>query len=409
MSTFSPRVVAILPRLCPSTWINIVKPLVALHEAGRVRAWVTLESMASPRDVDKADLLVFCRNVRPDRAELLRAAITVGVPVLYDLDDNFFELPPDSASGRAFAQPEQLAMLTEYLTAASLVRVYSRPLLASAGRLNSHVEMVAGAVDLHQVRQPAKLPGGPVKLIYATSRLDDSLGRIFLPALRRLMDEEGPRVEAHFWGPRPPAELPAVRHHGVVHNYDRFLRRFSAAGFEIGLAPLADDVFHRSKTNTKFREYGACGIAGIYSDVEVYSDCVRHGETGLLVANDAEAWYRALRQLVDDANLRKKIQQQARLEIENHYSQEIFESVFLRQIEQLVGRVRPQRIIETHAVDARLRQPRLARLVRLIPQGIGCLRRKGWARCWNALRWIGSSSWSMACLQWRLRKGWNES
>ena len=337
---------AILPRLCPSTWINIVKPLVALHEAGRVRAWVTLESMASPRDVQEADLVVFCRNVRPDRAELLRTAVAAGVPVLYDLDDNFFELPPESASGRAFAQPEQLAMLTEYLTAASLVRVYSRPLLARAGLLNSHVEMVAGAVDLGQVRRPAKSPGGPLKLIYATSRLDDSLGRIFLPALRRLMDEEGPRVEAHFWGPRPPAELPAVRHHAVVHDYDRFLRRFSAAGFEIGLAPLADDVFHRSKTNTKFREYGACGIAGVYSDVEVYSDCVRHGETGLLVANDAEAWYRALRQLVDDADLRRKIQQQARVEIEEHYSQEKFEAVFLRQIEQLVGSARPQRTVE---------------------------------------------------------------
>ena len=51
-----------------------------------------------------------------------------------------------------------------------------------------------------------------------------------------------------------------------------------------------------------------CGVAGIYSDVEVYADCVRHGQTGLLVANNAEAWYRALRKLVDDASLRKIIQ-----------------------------------------------------------------------------------------------------
>ncbi len=190
-----PRVVAILPRLCPSTWINIVKPLVALHAAGRVRAWITLEGLASPRNVREADMVVFCRNVRPDRAELLRAAVVSGVPVLYDLDDNFFELPPDSTAGRIFAQPENLAMLTEYLVASSLVRVYSRPLLARALALNPHVEMVASAVDLGQVRRPANPPGGPLKLIYATSRLDDSLGRIFLPALRRLMDEEGPRVE----------------------------------------------------------------------------------------------------------------------------------------------------------------------------------------------------------------------
>ena len=194
------------------------------------------------------------------------------------------------------------------------------------GQFNSRVEMVAGTVDLGQVRPAAQPAGGPLKLVYATSRLDDSLGQIFLPALRRLMEEEGPRIETHFWGPQPPAELPAARHHAVIHNYDRFLRRFSAAGFEIGLAPMADDIFHRSKTNTKFREYGACRIAGVYSDVEVYTACVRQGETGLLAANNAESWHRALRQLVDDAPLRRKIQGQARAEVEERYSQEIFEA-----------------------------------------------------------------------------------
>jgi hypothetical protein len=404
MPGFPPRVVAILPRLSPSTWINVVKPLVALHDAGRVRAWVTLEGLARPRDVQAADAVVFCRNVRPDRAELLRAALAAGVPVLYDLDDNFFEISPDSSASRHFAQPEQLAMLTEYLSCANLVRVYSRPLLARAESLNSNVEMVASGVDLRQVRQPAPRSGGPVKVVYATSRLDDSLGRIFIPALRRLMDEEGPRVEVHFWGPPSPAELPGVRHHAVVHDYDRFLRRFSAAGFEIGLAPLADDVFHRSKTNTKFREYGACGIAGVYSDVDVYSDCVRHGETGLLVANNTEAWYRALRQLVDEAPLRKTIQRQAQAEVRAHFSQEKFEAVFLRQIEQLVGSARPRQKIMMPFIRTGLRQPGIVRMAGLIPQAIGHVCRNGWLRSWNTLRWICSSTWSMAGLQWRLRK-----
>ncbi len=212
------------------------------------------------RDVERADIVVFSRNVCPDRASLLREAVRRGVPVIYDLDDNFFEIPPDSAVGRACAQPQHLAMLTEYLASASLVRVYSRPLLARAVELNPNVALVTGAVDLNQNKLPTdsenRPTNGPLKLIYATSRLDDSLGEIFLPALRRLLDESGPRVEAHFWGLRPPRDLPGVRHHAVIHNYDRYLRRFSAAGFEIGLAPLADDVFHRSKTNTKFREYG---------------------------------------------------------------------------------------------------------------------------------------------------------
>jgi hypothetical protein len=381
----------------------VVKPLVALHEAGRVRGWVVLESMASPRDVQQADLLVFCRNVRADRGELLRSAVRHGVPVLYDLDDNFFELPPDSDVGRDYAQPEQLAMLTEYLSSASLVRVYSQPLLARAAALNPNVEFAVSAVDLRQVRQATARPGGPIKLVYATSRLDDSLGAIFLPALQRLLQESGSQIEAHFWGPRPPAELCGVRHHAIVHDYDRFLQQFSSAGFEIGVAPLADDIFHRSKTNTKFREYGACRIAGVYSDLSVYSDSVRHGETGLLVPNTTEAWYRAMRQLVDDVALRRKIQQQARAVVERHYSQERFEAMFLGQIERLLRNRQPRRTVEIEAAHDGPRQPRLGRILGLIPQGIGHLRRTGLARTWNTLRWFGSSSLSLARLQWRLR------
>ena len=270
--------------------------------------------------------------------------------------------------------------------------------------MNSRVELVAGPVDLRQVRRPARPAAGPLKLIYATSRLDDTVNRIFLPALRRLLQDVGPQVEAHFWGPRPPADLPAVRRHAVVHDYDRYLRRFSAAGFEIGLAPLADDIFHRSKANTKFREYGACGIAGVYSDVDVYSDCVRNGETGLLVANDADAWYQALRRLVDDAGLRNTIQRQARMEVERNFSQERFETVFLRQIERLAGSSQPRRTLAMHPSHGGRRRSRITALAGVVRQAIGHVRRNGWARGWNSLRWLGSSGWSMLRLKWRLRR-----
>jgi glycosyltransferase involved in cell wall biosynthesis len=267
--------------------------------------------------------------------------------------------------------------------------------------------LVTGAVDLNQIKQPTDSkvhPTGPIKLIYATSRLDDSLAEIFLPALRRLLDESGPRVEVHFWGPRPPRGLPGVRHHAVIHNYDRYLRRFSAAGFEIGLAPLADDIFHRSKTNTKFREYGACRIAGIYSNVDIYSDCVRHGETGLLVPNTADDWHRAMRRLVDDVELRRRIQRQARAAVEANYSQQRFEEKFHKQIQRLANAPQSPRQIIIDAAHGAPPPPRMGRLSGMIPQAISHLRRNGLARGWNTLRWLGSSSWSLARLQRRLRK-----
>ena len=152
------------------------------------------------------------------------------------------------------------------------------------------------------------------------------------------------RVEVHFWGCRPPrpasgcpAAPPNIRHHGLICQYDRYLRRFSRAGFDIGLAPLPDDVFYRSKTNNKFREYGAAGIAGIYSHNDVYSHCVQHEVSGLLVANDTDHWHDAIERLIEDEALRTRIQQQARRYVREHYSQEKFEQLFLEQLREVLS------------------------------------------------------------------------
>jgi len=110
------------------------------------------------------------------------------------------------------------------------------------------------------------------------------------------------------------------------------MRQFSSTGFDIGLAPMLDDDFHRSKTNTKFREYGACGIAGIYSNVALYASFVKDGETGLLAENRPEAWYHAMVRLVNDPELRARIGGSARREIQHLYSQERFQAVWWQQI-----------------------------------------------------------------------------
>jgi glycosyltransferase involved in cell wall biosynthesis len=347
MDDFRPRVLAILPGLIPSTMICVAKPFLQLHQAERIMAKITLESIVRPRSLKWADLVVFCRNTNRQYAPLLNFLINRKTPFIYDLDDNFFELPLDSEMGRYHRSPERLAMLTDYIQNASLVRVYSKPLLKKAKTLNPKVEQVIGPIDLKlispsQTNQETKI----VKLVYGTSRIQDELSILFAPALRRILKEYAGRVEAHFWG-AVPAELkgiPNIFHHRIIRNYDRFLQRFSRAGFDIGLAPLPDDLFHRSKTNNKFREYGACRIAGIYSQVDVYSDCVLDGKTGLLVPNDPEAWYQAMVRLIGDQGLREKIKNQAQETVRQRYSQEIFEKVWWSHIQRVCS-TKDKRII----------------------------------------------------------------
>ena len=245
-------------------------------------------------------------------------------------------------------------------------------------------------------------------------------GEIFRPALARILSRYAGRVEAHFWGCRPPppasgfpasgcpAALANVRHHGLICHYDRYLRRFSRAGYDIGLAPLPDDAFYRSKTNNKFREYGASGIAGIYSHVDVYADCVRHEVTGLLAANDADSWHDALVRLIEDETLRTRIQRQARQYVREHYAQEKFEQLFLEQIQAVLGTTAspaPARAAPSPPLAGRSAMLGFfRRLVGPLRRSLDVWRRLGPRRTWTALCWFVNNRCFAARLRWQLRR-----
>src|SRR3954467_4000230 len=85
-----PRVLAVLPAFIPSTILTVVKPLSALHRAGQIVADITLEPWLSRRQVERADVVVFSRNTSP---HALDAALARSKPIIYDIDDNLFEIP----------------------------------------------------------------------------------------------------------------------------------------------------------------------------------------------------------------------------------------------------------------------------------------------------------------------------
>jgi hypothetical protein len=391
--------------------ITVVKPLVNLHRAGRIFARVVLESQAGQRDIEWADALVFCRNTEPRHASLLAAARSRGTPLIYDLDDNLFELPSSCEGASGVRESSRQAMLEEYLRAAALVRVYSQPVADRVATLNPRVVQTFAPVDLSLVPPcPETRPPGPIRIVYATSRTQDELCEIFWPALARILRRYEGRVEAHFWGfrPRQIAALPNVRHHGLICQYDRYLRCFSRGGYDIGLAPLRDDVFHRSKTNNKFREYGASGIAGIYSHNDVYAHCVEHEVSGLLVANDAGNWLAAMERLIEDEVLRTRIQQQARQFVREHYAQEKFEQLFLEQLHavlSLPARSLPvQRALSPPPPGLSAAPGVVRRLGDRARRSLGTLRRLGPRQAWTALRWFVSDRCLAARLRWQLRQ-----
>ncbi|MBI1880968.1 MAG: glycosyltransferase [Chloroflexi bacterium] len=366
-----PRILAALPGLYPSTIIGVVKPLLQLHQAAKIDLDISFEWLIRRRSVEQSDVVVFCRNMEPQYGQPLDWAVELGKPIIYELDDNLLEVPDTNPGLRYLRAPERQAQLKKYLRRANLIRVYAPALQHYLTSYNPNIVPVNGPLDWSLV--PARFPPRDpqrVRLVYATSRLEDEIGLMLSHVMTQVLTAF-PQAEFTIWGPRlePLLNLPRVRHREVIMDYDRFFYQFARQGFDIGLAPLPDDLFHRCKSNNKFREYAACQVAGIYSDTEVYGECVEDGVTGLLVGPGENAWFEAVAHLSEDTSLREHIQWQAQASARQHYNEERLHADWLAHIRQVLAE-QPAAGRQTGRVGQPVRAARVESPPRVQPVGL---------------------------------------
>jgi len=380
------RVLAIVPDFIPSTIIQIIRPFVALHRAGRINARIRLEAQVSTQDIQQADIVVLCRLVEPKYGWLLASLLQAAKPYIYDLDDDLFNVPGNDSVSQYHNTLERLRQLTAYVTNANLVRVYAEPLRQRLLALNANTQRATPAFDFNLLPQrPPARNHRTIRIVYATSRQDDTLNRVFEEGLYRFLDQAAGQAILYCWGSLPPSLRGHryVRFLPLIRDYESYIRRFAEKQFDIGLAPMLDTPFHNSKTNNKMREYGACHCAGVYSNTPLYASHVIHGETGLLVDNNPEAWAEAVKQLCENDTLRQHIQNKAYAYVRTHHAQPIVEAEWLHHFTWVLDRVPPAASPHTSGmIPTAVALESAARLgkraTRLVRSFIASLHLRGW-------------------------------
>ncbi len=312
--------------------IYTVRPLLNLARQSLVEFRVVLEKKVTAVDVRWADLVVLVRNAGARTAYVLEEARACNITTIYDLDDNLWEIPPDSPSRKRHS-PEQMRRRELYLAVVDLVKVYNPIVGEVVGRnFNSSIYLALAGIDANFANP--SLPhcnDKKIRIVYATNRgASDPLWRLIESDLHKVLVERGPGVELTVWQEAPEllSDLKNVRVLPAEMDYEAYMQHLTSEGYDIGLAPLFDTVFYNSKTNTKFRDYGIGRIAGIYSNTPVYAD-VKDGVTGLIVGDSPGDWYQGISRLADDNNLRKAIQGAAFRFVSENYSQEKMEAQWM--------------------------------------------------------------------------------
>lgn len=222
--------------------------------------------------------------------------------LVYETDDDVWSIDPTNFSAVLGHTPDVIDAAEQAIAAAHLVTVSSEPLAEVVRRFHDNVVVIenhidAGMLDMVRPKRDRITVGwaGGDSHLRDFATVHPQLRRFFL---------RNPRVDLHTIGTdyRPFLPMPG-RHTGWFQNIAEYYR---AIDFDIGIAPLADTVFNRSKSFIKALEYAALGIPVIASDREPYRPFVIDGVTGWLVRSDHE-WGKRLYELVNDAAMREEM------------------------------------------------------------------------------------------------------
>ncbi|MCG7973272.1 MAG: glycosyltransferase family 4 protein, partial [Candidatus Thiodiazotropha taylori] len=103
--------------------------------------------------------------------------------------------------------------------------------------------------------------------------------------------------------------------------------------FDVGVMPLADQLWEKGKCGYKLIQYMASALPVIASPIGVNREIVEHGVDGYL-AEDAAAWESALIRLIESAPLRQEMGRIGRSKVEQHYSLSVMTARLVSAIRQ---------------------------------------------------------------------------
>lgn len=267
-----------------------------------------------------ADVVITQRGFpQPSTRPLLEPILAAGKPVVYETDDCLPEVP-DYLGKPHYREwgPDVLAWsarVDAVTVATPALAEYFRP---HARRVHVLPNYLATRTRPPSLRA-ASHGGGRIEIGFAGNAGHRGDLALVVPALRRIHDRR-PEVHLTFFGAIPEGLAPGPRIRVLPPDwrYDLFPARLAELGFDIGLAPLVDNAFNRCVSNLKYLEYGALGIAGVFSRVPAF-ETVRDGETGLLCDATSESWEAAIERLCADASLRRRIGEAAHADVRAHW------------------------------------------------------------------------------------------
>lgn len=262
------------------------------------------------------DICVVQRCCTQGQFNFIQTAAQLDMRIVYDLDDNVWELPTYNPAHGPLTQARE-----GFKACIRMVDVVSVSTKTLAMAVRKHVKFMTN------IRTGKEIP-----IIVAENRMEE---RMFIPPVRReglvvgwagssshvgdlsiveeallKCSEEIPEMEVEFRGCELAGDSPLLQLKNFTHKLwtpvPEFGARMPLWGWTIALAPVTEHVFNDSKSCIKMLEAAYSKIPCLASWVRPYDEMCSHDkELKWLLCPGPSAWYTKLRALLNDEAMRK--------------------------------------------------------------------------------------------------------
>lgn len=275
-------------------------------------------------------------------------------PFVLEVDDNYVDVPPWNEAFHSFKNGQAYRRIAlDCMRNADAVVVTTPHLARAYSSLNDNIHVVENSLDFKGDRKfvgwdtvsPRKHKGIRLGWIGGRAHYNDLM--MVAPVLREILLEH-PDVTlcmvnsaiklscALMDKPYPFEGLKNVHYADRSVAINRYAAFMASFGYDIGIAPLVDCNFNRSKSNLRWLEYSALKIPTVATDISHFRESIEPNITGVLVTdNNLQAWKDAMKWLIEDAKVREMIGRAAYRKVKQDFNIERNAPKYLRLLRRI--------------------------------------------------------------------------
>jgi len=284
---------------------RIYSPLSWVGDLKHDEFYCTMSPKPDQQMIDNADIVIFQRAGFPHDLYLLEQLLKLDKKIVYEVDDNLLNLPPNNPHYKTYSKKEIKETIRKFISTAHAVTVPTLPLKEFFSSLNNNIHLIPNAVDFRLI-SPRARNNNKIVVGYQGAIEHKSEFKLISKCLDALTKKDfKDRVHVKLFG---------FKHSGCqtvkYFPFERFHEALMLADLDIGLAPLAQNQFNEGKSNLKWLEYSAFETATIATDIYPYSNSIEEGFDGFLIKHPKD-WIEIIKQLVSNSDKLREVQENA--------------------------------------------------------------------------------------------------